>query len=402
MTTHVPWTTPDQIKDQVERYWQRGAIVRARLLDEPLFPLEIRLKRPGAKDIAERFGDVMAWIDVLRDGSQERVGYGYTLLWQRVTNRVQGTNELPVAAVVHTEEDALRLIRRVTEADRLWRLAQLIIDRYPSLRPWVARRFRSVLDHGDRWEQLLAVVDWFVAHPHSGLYLRQLDIPGVDTKFIENHRGILTEMLDLVLPPTAIDARYSGAAQFAPRYGLRQEPTTLRFRILDPALYIQGLSDLTVLSDEFARLNLRPSRVFITENQTNGLAFPGCTGSIVIFGLGYGIDRLAEIPWLHTSDVLYWGDIDTHGFGILHRLRGVLPHVRSFLMDRDTLLAHRTMWVQEHADKRYTGEPSRLTDEEYALFDDLRYDRIGSCVRLEQERIRWSWLEDYLNEHQKQ
>jgi hypothetical protein len=36
--------------------------------------------------------------------------------------------------------------------------------------------------------------------------------------------------------------------------------------------------------------------VLVTENEINGLAFPDVTGGIVIFGLGYGLDRLSEIP----------------------------------------------------------------------------------------------------------
>ncbi len=76
-----------------------------------------------------------------------------------------------------------------------------------------------------------------------------------------------------------------------------------------------------------------------------------------------------------------------------NRLRAVLPHVRSFLMDRETLMAHRSLWVREPDGKRYDGEPTRLTTEEYTLFDDLRRDLLGPQVRLEQERIRWGWLE---------
>src|SRR5690606_28937547 len=140
---------------------------------------------------------------------------------------------------------------------------------------------------------------------------------------------------------------------FAVRYGLRQEAPLIRFRILDPDLYIAGLSDLAVLPREFAGLQLGARRVFITENRINGLAFPAFPQSLVIFGLGYGIDRLADIPWLKEVDVWYWGDIDTHGFGILNRLRAALPGVRSFLMDRETLLSHRELWVQEPVGKRY-------------------------------------------------
>ena len=106
---------------------------------------------------------------------------------------------------------------------------------------------------------------------------------------------------------------------------------------------------------------------------------------MVVFGLGYGLERHAEIAWLREVKVYYWGDLDTHGFGILNRLRRTLPEVQSFLMDRKTLEAHGLLWGQEPQDKRYTGEPSRLSPNEYAVFDDLRHDRIGERIRLEQE-----------------
>jgi len=39
----------------------------------------------------------------------------------------------------------------------------------------------------------------------------------------------------------------------------------------------------------------------------------------VVFGLGYGIGKqLANASWLKEKNVLYWGDIDTHGFRILN------------------------------------------------------------------------------------
>jgi hypothetical protein len=148
-----------------------------------------------------------------------------------------------------------------------------------------------------------------------------------------------------------------------------------------------------VPAEEFARLELPVARVFITENRINGLAMPACAGSLVIFGLGYGIDRLADIPWLASCRLWYWGDIDTHGFGILNRLRKALPHARSMLMDRETLLAHRHLWVSEPAEHRYVGEPDRLTPQERELYESLRDDRFGERVRLEQERVGYGFVE---------
>ncbi len=388
----MSWTTPAAIAAQVQKRWERGEILAASLRAAPLFPLELRLARPAPREITERFGEVQDWIRALEEGSRERRGFGYALRRETRRNRVQGSNAVPVAAIVPSETDALRLIRRQAEAERFRQLADTTLARFPALREWLTRRPLGVLAHAERWDRILAVLAWFAAHPRPGLYLRQLDIPGVDTKFIEAHRGLLAELLDEVLPASAVDHAASGVRGFARRYGLRAEPPRVRFRLLDPALTIRGRSDLSLPPEQFAALAPAARRVFITENRTNGLAFPACPASMVVFGLGYGLEPLAGIDWLARREVYYWGDIDTHGFGILERLRATLPQARSWLMDHDTLLAHRSLWGQEPADKRYRGDPIRLSAAERALFDALRQDRLGERVRLEQERIGYGWL----------
>ena len=67
-------------------------------------------------------------------------------------------------------------------------------------------------------------------------------------------------------------------------------------------------------------------------------------------------------------------------------------------MDRATLQAHRSLWGREPANRRYTGDTSRLTADECALFEDLLTDRCGDRVRLEQARIGYGWLETALRE----
>jgi hypothetical protein len=138
-------------------------------------------------------------------------------------------------------------------------------------------------------------------------------------------------------------------------------------------------------------LELPVDRVFITENDVNGLAFPATRGSLVIFGLGYGLERLAEVHWLNDKAIFYWGDLDTHGFAILDHLRSRLPHARSLLMDRETLLVHREFWGTEEG--RAAFAPTLLNPDEQSLYDDLLNDRVGKSVRLEQERIGFRWLE---------
>ena len=63
-------------------------------------------------------------------------------------------------------------------------------------------------------------------------------------------------------------------------------------------------------------------------------------------------------------------------------------------MDRETLMAHRELWVQEP--EGHAGALSSLSAAEQSLFDDLRHDHLGPRVRLEQERICFGWLEKAL------
>lgn len=166
-------------------------------------------------------------------------------------------------------------------------------------------------------------------------------------------------------------------------------------RVLDhaddwPALRIAGFSDLSIPAEEFARLNLPVTRVFITENEINFLAFPEVRCGVVVFGAGYGFDALGQADWLRGREVHYWGDIDTHGFAILDQLRTRFPDVRSLLMDRETLLAHREPWGKE--DRPTDRDLPRLTPDEATLYDDLRRGRIAPALRLEQERVGFGRL----------
>jgi len=386
------WTTAEDITQQVQKKWDRGEILSARVTEAPLFPLKLRLKHPSPREISNQFGEVQDWVQALSKASKTNRTFGYKLCYEQIRNRVQGTNELPIAAIIPTETDALHLIRQQTNADLFKTLFKVTYNQFPKLHEWLASHPLTVLKHAEHWKSVLAVLNQFVENPRPYVYMRQLDIPGVDTKFIETHRGLLAELLDVLLPEHLIDHSVSGVKNFNQRYGLHPESPLIRFRLLDPKLYIQGLTDLSLLPEEFKTLKLPVQRVFITENRINGLTFPNYPNSLIIFGLGYGIDRLTDIAWLHQTKISYWGDIDTHGFGILNRLRAILPNTQSFLMDRETLKSHRPFWVQEPPDKRYTGDPLYLSPEEHLLFDELCKDQFGERVRLEQEKIGYRWI----------
>jgi len=381
----MAWTTPDDVRGQVQRLWDRGRILAARLGAEPLFPLALRLSRPEVRELSDRFAEARDWIRTLEEGSKKATGVGYESVYAEVNHRQLGLNRVPQSLLVPREADALALIGKRRQSDAFDRLVETTKATHPELLSWLAKRPLDLLDHADDWVRLLSVVSWFRNHPRPGIYARQIDVEGVHTKFIETHRRLLAELLDLVLPAEHIDQQAIGAQAFERRLGLLCKPALLRFRVLDQSLRVQGLEDVSTPIAQFARLDLPARRVFIVENEINGLAFPQAEASIILFGLGYGVDRLGLVPWLQDKAIYYWGDLDTHGFAILDSLRAVFPNARSFLMDRQTLLSHRPLWVEEPEPSQVPL--SRLTEDENKVFEDLRFDRLGHRVRLEQERI---------------
>ncbi|MDD0928998.1 hypothetical protein C5H23_00055 [Xylella fastidiosa] len=390
----MSWTTPASLYAQVERLWKRGNLLRALVTDTHAmtWPHLLKLRVPNAADLSNRFQAVRDWVQAIAGTPQIRIQ------WREWKHRVQGTQQVPAAVYLDTLQDALAFIGKTHEALQFEVVWQQTAAAQPVLLAWLLRRPTQALEVADRWERLLAVVAWLQAHPRPGVYLRQVDVPGVDSKFIEAHKSVLTALLDLALPPESIETAASGVRQFTRRFGFLDKPVPIRFRLLDAALPglpgWAGLPDISLDAAHFAALTLPITRVFIIENEINFLTFPKVAGAIVIFGAGYGWEQLARAAWLHACQLHYWGDMDTHGFTILNRLRGYFGHVTSVLMDQDTLLAHRLYWDEESEPTRQALE--HLTAEEAAVYDDLRYDRHQPRLRLEQERIGFRWVCDRL------
>ena len=399
------WTTPTDIRAQLQRLWDDQSLL-ADLVDDvagvtrgvshqqsqprprdPLvsFPLTLRFRKPTPRELATSYEQARDWIKSLEVGSKSALGIGYDIVWEETNHRVIGRNVSPAAVVVPTRSDALALLAKHEASAQFTHLAHRTLELFPELVDWLRRKPLKVVEEAAHWERVLGVLSWFRAHPKSGRYIRQVDVAGADTKFIERRKALLAELLEIVLPPGAVEQTHTGLSQFEARYGLASKPSLVRFRILDPALALSGLTDLTVRADEFCRLSIDAERVFVVENEINGLAFPPIAGGLVIFGLGYAIDLIRAAEWLGRRELHYWGDLDTHGFAMLDRLREAFPDTLSLLMDRNTLVANKALWGIE--DAPHIAPLLRLTTQEAELFDDLRFDRLGRGVRLEQERI---------------
>lgn len=381
-----PWTSPIDVRAQVCRWWLKGDLLRP-----SEFPKRIPLKTPNAKELRDHFDVVRIWSQLLRDLPHVRVEM------REFRHQVFGQNSLPDSLWIDDAASAIALVDKQKEGRIFAKIQALTAARQPALLVWLEKRPLRAIELAKEWERLLAVIDWLQAHPRPAIYLRQMDIPGVHSKFVETHRGALCELLDLTLPAESVDCSANGNSQFSRRYGFLDKPERIRLRWLDPAcapFSVIANADLMLDAASFARLNPVVDRIFITENEINFLAFPPVEKSLLIFGAGYGFLALAQAPWLADKSIHYWGDIDTHGFAILDELRSHFPQVQSLLMDRPTLLEHQTLWGEEATPTN--RDLPRLTPDEQSLYNDLRDQRLSKNLRLEQERIAFHLLESTL------
>ncbi|NKY22418.1 DUF2220 domain-containing protein [Cellulomonas denverensis] len=107
-----------------------------------------------------------------------------------------------------------------------------------------------------------------------------------------------------------------------------------------PRVALEGVAEL-------AAWDVEVNRVLVVENLQSVLPLPDAHGTIAAHGAGFAVDLVGRLPWVQGASVDYWGDLDSHGFAILDRMRAHVPHARSLLMDTTTLLAHRELWTAD-------------------------------------------------------
>ncbi len=344
------------------------------------WPLTVPLGIPTEQAVRDRLDAALAWVRAWQ--SWRGVG---ELCWTERRWRTLGTQRVPESLRLAGPRDVAIWLDDVDRWDRACRRQAEMCRRWPVLEGRLGRLFDALADYPEsEFDRLTATLAWLERHPDSGLYLRQLPIPGLDTKWIEARKAVLAELL------CRVTGRTDTPGDFHALCGLRRPPFRLRMRVLDPALRagVGGLGDLTVPVDELKRLPVEPRHILIVENLQTGLALGDLPGTVAFMALGYGAELLARLAWVSRADCLYWGDIDTHGFAILSHLRAKLPGVRSMFMDESTLSSHRDLWTNEPS-QHAAAELPGLHPDEQAVYRALKLNTLGPAVRLEQERISW-------------
>jgi len=369
--------TPVDIAAKAARAYM--PFLRAWLRGEPFTPLELPAGAPPAD-----FRALERAVAALLDGSKDRRGFGYTVESQTRTTRAHGSQSLPLRLYVLTAKDMLLLIGKIAEFDAFVEDVALIRATLPELEPWLEANPQHVIEQHGTWPDLLRTCSYFCANPRPNMYIRELPI-AIHTKFIEQHVPILTRLLEALLPTEAIDM---DEKSFEWRYGLRDDPPLVRIRLLDESLQAQlglPLADVAAPIAQLIALPCERLHCIVVENKMVFLTLPPLPNSIAIFGSGFQVELLRELPWLRTCPIWYWGDLDAQGFQILARLRAIFPQVVSLMMDATTFETFREFAIPGTTCS--IAELPQLTPDEHALFTNLA----RSKLRLEQERISYTY-----------
>ncbi|MEH2460997.1 Wadjet anti-phage system protein JetD domain-containing protein [Nostoc sp.] len=379
--------TPSEIMHKAERVYPffLSSVIRGdKFFPYDKFPIGSRPK--GYLALREVVNELIS-------KSKQSLGYGYTLELETRNLHKLGQQSSPRCISVDTEQDYLKLLKKEKELLKFKTDIELIRSEVPELNCWLDQNPIKVIEYSDRWNDLLKVCRYFQCNPKPDLYIRELPIQ-IHTKFIEQNKGILSNLLEAILPTELFSSvEREKEYTFEKRFYLRYREPLIRLRILDQALkakYDFPLSDISTPVSEFRQLNFKAHRFFIAENLMNFITLPALENSFALFGSGYAIQILKSVTWLAYCPIFYWGDLDIDGFKILSQLRSYFPQTISIMMDVKTFETFKEFAVT--VAESTTENLLYLTPQEQALYSYLSIHN----KRLEQERISQDYAYRYI------
>lgn len=380
--------SPEQIRKRALNGYED--FLRSLAAGENIFPLSLF---GGGLSRVTDYTKARDAIIALREHSKQTKGFGYSVEWKEQTFRKFGEQQIPATVSFPTREDYTEFLGKCSEVRQFEQDCKLVMESFPELAEWIQRNPLKVIEHAGGWIGLIAVCAHLRQNGRPNCYLRELPVE-VDTKFIERKRGVLGEVLPIVAPGCI----GPDDSSFETRFGFRQKQPLIRFRALDPSLVgVDKLpfTDFAIPLDEACRINAAAKNILVVENETTFLTLPSITNTLALLGAGDAVSLLQQMDWLKRFRIVYWGDMDTHGFEALSLLRKHYPQTESLMMDVETY--ERFRQFANKAAPYVSNSGLVLSDAEDKLFKMLHtQDRL-----LEQERITLSYakpkLRDALN-----
>ena len=378
--------TPKEIKDKTEKKYI--SFLQSMVEQKPFEKLVIRGDKSYTKSSLPEFERE---IQLIYSQSKEKKSFGYSLDLQKVNTKHLGAQDLPILIYFDNQKDFLKFLGKENEEDSFKSNVEIILGELPELKDWIIKYPKKVIDNMNEWQNILKVCQYFKQNPKPNFYIRELPVK-VHTKFIERNKGIIRELLDVLISEHV----KSEEKEFENRFNLKYAEPQIRFKVLDKKIsdrFFSGIDDIAIPVSQFEKLDLPIKKVLVVENKTTlytTLTLPKMNDTIAIFGSGFSVFNLKNVLWFDNLKLLYWGDIDVQGFEILSQFRTYFPHTKSMLMDKKTF---DKFFEDDDGTPTNISMKLSLTDEEQLLYDILKKNN----WRLEQEKIPLDYVNKYFD-----
>jgi hypothetical protein len=323
---------PDQAVQLIKkREWDHWTHLKARLSDERKFPIQLGLKPPDGKkalaDMAHYLTFITAW---------KNFPFQEMVQWEPRNFQTLPGQTIPAALVISSIQDLAELMGKNGKARvKLWENNMRPILEAGSalpppnpLYPVLVRRLDLIEKLSCADIRMLAdLLPQLTPGMGKGFYLRALPVTGVDTKFIETHKLLIEELLNVL---------HGGAVTWTggllpwldcmprPAGWLMRSPLDKPARNALGCMPILKLPYMMLLTYE-----LPAEHILVVENIESGLALPPMENTIAVIGGGKNVAWMDAV-WLKEKHVGYWGDIDTWGLCFLRNEHEIRCPVRIF------------------------------------------------------------------------
>lgn len=376
-----------QVRNRCHRDWVAWALGRGS------WPIRINLGSPRGPEFDRNSTPAQLWAASWEAARRE--GLPGTVHTAPRRARGLGTHELPthweLAEPRHALGVAPDLAARYDRARaRFVAAVEMPEVAWDSLEAIPMRAAKTIAEIDDAdWLNATTTITHIAAGPGEALILRQLAVPGVHTKWIEDNAALLAAMLGI--PASPDDPR----KRLEDHIGLIAHQAPVDVYLACPLLRSSaaGMDRFSASVPTLNASSLTPQTVLIVENRKLGhsLSFE-IEGMAVVYGLGAGVTRIVGSRWLgEATAVLYWGDLDRRGFAILAALRRAGVPALSLMMDEQTWFSYRAHQHDSVRDQALNNDevPEGLYGPERALYEHLNHEHrmSGRELQLEQEHI---------------
>jgi len=362
--------TPADLASRWLKQWRLADNRELRLLHADAWPIALGIGRPTAAELTHQTDRVREHLQRWRT-----VNVGH-VVWEPVNFRSASEPVLvPVSWRLHRPSEWATATGDPSVDEELARLQRLLGTIDPRFHRLIVRQ--PFLTEAKLVTDVVAATKVAIELTPgcaNGRPLRALSMGGIDTKFFERHRTLMTQLLDVLFGGEVDDL---GLETF-----LGALDDTDHWLLIAPLQ--RGLLPFRqqrIPTKELIGATLPGSRVLVVENESSLYQLPQVPDTVAILGAGLNLGWL-EAPGFDGKQLAYWGDLDTWGLQMLATARRYRPQIRALLMTRDNFEAHSALSAVVEPSPAAASPPIGLTAAESILYRHLRSLERG---RLEQE-----------------